>query len=97
MRPRPDALRIYRLRSLGVPGICLVGAGIGFTVAPFVFLGLGNYQFFAIFIAGVLVGPYFLFVGYVVLWGAFFNTDPPYVQQLARPFAWFARTTMRKL
>ncbi len=56
--------------DLGIPGVYLAAAGTGFVVAPFVFLALGKYQLFAISLGALLVGPYFLFIGYIALWGA---------------------------
>ena len=88
---------MQKLRLLGVPGICLVAAGIGLTVVPFVFLGLGNYKFVGIAIAGVLVGPYFLSLGYLILWGAFSDAEPPYLQQVRKFLGWYVRTMTRKL
>jgi hypothetical protein len=70
-------------------GLALVGAvfaagGLGFTVAPFVELGLGHWSLAAITFAGLIIGPYFTFLGYVMLWGGIVGTDAPFAKPLGR-------------
>ena len=74
-------------------GFILAAVGLTFTLAPFVWLVLGDYQLAAITFTGVLIGPYFAFLGYVALWGGLFGTEPPF----AKPFGALVRRVARRL
>ncbi len=83
--------------GLGLVGSFLALVGFAFTAAPFVFLALGQYRFVAISVVGILIGPYFAFLGYIMLWGALFGSDAPYAREIGKIVGRVAKTLTREL
>jgi hypothetical protein len=83
--------------SLVLAGAMLAIAGLSFTFAPLVAFGLHHWSLGFIFAPGILAGPYFAFLGYVLLWSAIVGTDPPYAKRFGALVGRAARIGSRPL
>jgi hypothetical protein len=66
----------------------MAAIGIGLTVTPIVALLLHHYDLAVMAIALLLVGPYFGFLGYGVVWQTLFGSAPPMPRGLSTAAAW---------
>jgi hypothetical protein len=80
-----------------VPGVVLAAIGAGAVASPFVFLALHDYTSMAISFAPFLVGPYFLGLGYILLWQAFVGSAPPWAARIGGSIQTVARILNRSV
>jgi hypothetical protein len=78
-------------------GAMLAIAGLSFAFAPLVAFGLHHWSLGLITAPGILAGPYFAFLGYVLLWSAIVGTDPPYAKRVGALVGRVARIGSRPL
>jgi hypothetical protein len=89
LRRRPAGAQ-SSVASLGIVGFAVSAVGVCFTVLPLIVLALHHYALAAITSAGVVIGPYLAFLGYVTVWRALSDSTPPMARRfgLATGWAW---------
>lgn len=76
----------------------LLAIGIGCTVLPLVLFALQDYSSAFVCLVGLLIGPYFAFLGYVMAWGGLVgSTEPPFARTIGSGVRRASRFLMRDL
>jgi hypothetical protein len=83
--------------ELAFVGGLLAIAALVFTFAPIVALAFHHYALFAITLAGLLIGPYFGFLAYTLLWSGLVGTPAPFASKIGRGLGTAARQLNRKI
>jgi hypothetical protein len=80
-----------------IQSLLFVLVGIGFTFASVGLLAAQRYVMAIIFIPGLLIGPYFAFLGYATLWQALTGARAPYADQISSGVARFGTWLSRDI
>ena len=94
---RRESVRAGTAWEIGSVGALLAGVGIACTLAPLICFALHDWALGAITSPGLLIGWYFAFLGYGLLWTATIRTDPPFAKEFRAASARWARRLSRPL